>query len=87
MAGFGATIRAGAGAIALTAIAAFVSRVMAELLPFLKASPAAGQNAPKGVSRTIQFVEIASGRFLLILLLSVVIMWLGKSYLNSEVRV
>lgn len=87
MAGFGATIRAGAGAVALTVIAAFVSRVMGVLLPFMKSAPAAGQNASKGVSRTIQFAEIASGRFLLILLLSVVIMWLGKSYLNSEVRV
>jgi hypothetical protein len=87
MAGFGATVRAGAAAIALTVIAQFVGRVASVLIPFLNSSPAADDGTVSSVSRTITFVEIATGRLLLIFLLSVVIFWMARSYLNSEVRV
>jgi len=73
MPGFGATIRAGAAAIALTAIAQFLGRLVEEVLPFLRA--------------TIEFVELATGNLLLVLLLSVVVFYLTRSYLNSEVSV
>jgi mannose/fructose/N-acetylgalactosamine-specific phosphotransferase system component IIC len=85
MPGFGATIRAGAAAIALTAIAQFLGRLVTEILPFLRAG--AGESAPTSVTRTIEFVELATGNLLLVLLLSVVVFFLTRSYLNSEVSV
>jgi len=85
MPGFGATIRAGAAAIALTAIAQFLGRLVEEVLPFLRAG--AGESAPTSVTRTIEYVELATGNLLLVLLLSVVVFFLTRSYLNSEVSV
>jgi mannose/fructose/N-acetylgalactosamine-specific phosphotransferase system component IIC len=85
MPGFGATIRAGAAAIALTAIAQFLGRLVEEVLPFLRAG--GGESAPTSVTRTIEYVELATGNLLLVLLLSVVVFFLTRSYLNSEVSV
>jgi len=88
MPGFGDALRAGAYLAAGAFIAAFVTRLTSPLLTFLKDSPIVQDaGTPDAVSRTITFVDAATSRLLLIIILSVVVFWLTRAYLNSEVRI
>jgi len=88
MPGFGDAIRSGAYIVAGAFIAAFLSRFTSPVLTFLKDSPIVQEpGTPDAITRTITFVDAATSRLLLIIILSVVVFWLARSYLNSEVRV
>lgn len=88
MPGFGDAIRSGAYVVIGAFIAAFVARLATPLVTFLEDAPIVqASGTPDAITRTITFVDAATSRLLLIIILSVVVFWLARSYLNSEVNI
>lgn len=88
MAGFGTTIRVAAALGASAMIAAFVVRVSNPMVDMMESSDiVTGSNTPEAVSRTLTFVDAAASNLLLVMIVSAIVLWLTRSYLNSEVRV
>lgn len=88
MPGFGDAIRSGAYIVAGAFIAAFVVRLTDPMRAFLANAPIVQESGtPDAISRTLTFVDAATGRLLLIIILSVIVFWLTRAYLNSEVDI
>jgi len=88
MPGFGVTVRAAIALVASPFIAALVVRIADPMLEMMKSATIVQESGtPEAITRTLTFVEAATDNLLLVLVVSVVVLWLTRSYLNSEVQI